>query len=182
MLQAFGRSKTFVAVCPRVCKPPGFNCLNLRASMDSIACAEASSRWILSSQLTEGSHFIAANWMHARRPFLNAADMQATFGKLDLIPLQVASYGTGERGLPRAGATSRLQDFPLCEPPVASGRGFQPPFASFSAAQKTKIEGYGGCPAPAKKAHVTVLTRLSISVKVVIRAPRKILLAKSLRI
>ena len=45
---------------------------------------------MLAPQLAQGSHFVAPDRMHARRPVLDAMDMQAPFGELDLVPLQVA--------------------------------------------------------------------------------------------
>jgi hypothetical protein len=46
--------------------------------------------WVFPPQPAQGSHFVAADRMHARHPVLGPVNMHAALVKLDLVPLKIA--------------------------------------------------------------------------------------------
>jgi hypothetical protein len=47
-------------------------------------------RRLLALKTSQSANFIALHWMHARRPPLGPANVQAPGGQFDLMPLEVA--------------------------------------------------------------------------------------------
>jgi hypothetical protein len=45
---------------------------------------------VIAAQLAQRPHFVTADWMYAGNPILDAVNVQAALGELDLLPLQVA--------------------------------------------------------------------------------------------
>src|SRR5262249_54343256 len=48
---------------------------------------------VIAAQLAQRSHLVTADWMYAGNPILDAVNVQAALGELDLLPLQVADLG-----------------------------------------------------------------------------------------
>ena len=53
-------------------------------------CTHVGTFRVITAQLAERPHLVTADRVHARNPVLDAVNVKAALGQLDLLPLQVA--------------------------------------------------------------------------------------------